>query len=1363
MSAIAVAAADEAPSGLPSQSPQAEIAPLSFAQQGLWLLDAVTPGSPAYNIRRAVRIIGPLDIVALEASLNDIVQRHAALRTTFAVVGSEPMQVVARSLSLPLALEELTHLPSSERECAARSRLQAHGVRPFDLRTGPLLRAVLLRLGPNEHVLLLVFHHIVFDDAAIEPFNRELQGLYRHHHREAPLDLPELELQYPDFARAQTARTDGALADDFNYWRGQLADAPPGIDLPTDRPRPLIGRGAGAIHSRRIAREISARLRHHGERAGTTLFMTLLAAFEVLLYRWTGQRDIVVGAPVANRTSTELEPLIGFFVNTLVLRSKLSGELSFAEVLERVRETALDAYDHQEVPFTRLVAELRPERSSGASPLFNVMFFVRAALGEPLTLDGLQVGPFSLDSTTSKYDLSMRVAEEADGLHCTVQYDTELFDTRTIERLLTYYERVLTAVVDAPERPIARLPLLDEAERRRLIVDWNATDVLFESDRRVHEIVEAQVERTPDAVAVACDDVTLSYRELNARANRVARALRAGGVMAQEAVGICLEPSPAMIVTALGTLKAGAAYLPLDSTYPPERVRVMLADSGARIVLTCETTRGVVTESGADVMVLDVNAPEFADYCGDNLTTDGSAMDLAYVMYTSGSSGRPKGVLIPHLAISRLTTSSPNYIKLGSTDVVAQISNWAFDAATFELWGSLTSGARIEIIPRNVILSEEFGPALRRAGITVMFLTAALFRYVSRRDPTAFASLRCLLVGGEPVDAASAQAVLASEPPQRLLNAYGPTEATTFACTYEIARQPDAIVPIGRPIANTRVYILDADHNPVPVGCRGQLYIGGPGLALGYLNDDELTALAFIADPFISSERLYATGDLARYRDDGVIELLGRADRQVKIRGFRIELGEVEAALKRIDAVSDASAHVCEDETGDKRLVAFITESGHAAADGGYYRRLLARHLPRYLVPNDVIVVTELPLSMNGKLDVNALVQLGNAASDGDKAVADGPGLSGSAAIASILERQLIDIWQRTLGIAPVGTHDDFFALGGHSLLAVQMMEQVEHSCGERVPLAELFATPTIAHLAEVILDRARRSAQGPLIAVQPDGRRTPLFFLHGALGGDGFYCRALARDLGPDQPFFALTPHGVDGRPVPPTIEAMAQDYLAVVRSAQPQGPYRLGGFCAGGLVAFEMARQLSAAGEDVDRLILLDAVAFGARFAWLEKLLHCLAPIGLGLQQRQRILAAGSRRMRFISEAGRLGSVDALRSLRDELKPRCGLGALLSESGRTGISLDDQMRLISRAYVPRRYPGRMNLLVSGEASSSANGDTFLGWKRACDGIDLQRLPGGHLAAVSLHTEVVAGYLRAILEDDAEAQRSRHTREVTD
>ncbi|MET0395625.1 MAG: amino acid adenylation domain-containing protein, partial [Longimicrobiaceae bacterium] len=1042
---------------------------LSFAQERLWFLDRLRPGEITYNLPFALRLRGALDVAALERSLGEIVRRHEALRTVFRERDGTPVQVIAPFGGLRLPVNDLARLPQETREAEVQRELVAEGgaARPFDLAAGPLFRASLLRLGAQEHVLLLSQHHIVSDGWSMGVLYRELSALYEAYRAGGESPLPEPGVQYADYAVWQREQEEGEVLErQLAYWRERLAGAPELLELPTDRPRPPVQTYRGATVPVEFSPELLERLQALGRSEGATLYMVLLGAFQVLLSRYSGSGDIVVGSPIAGRTRKEVEELIGFFVNTLVLRTDLGGDPSFRETLRRAREVTLGAYEHQEVPFERLVAELQPERSLGHTPLFQVLFTLQTAGGDGGALPGLSVSPVEAERVSAKFDLSLVLTPTSRGLRGGVTYSTDLFERGTVERMIGHLERVLEQVAADADVRLSRLELLGEAERALVLEAWSRTAGEYPANRCIHELFEAQAARAPGAVAVRFEEESLTYRELNERANRLAHHLRRRGVGPEVRVGICLERSLEMVVGILAVLKAGGAYVPLDPGYPAERLAFILADSATPVLLTRETLRGALpAREGVEVVSLDGAAQEIAAECAENPASEATPESLAYVIYTSGSTGAPKGALIEHRNVARLFAATEAWFGFGEQDVWTLFHSYAFDFSVWELWGALLYGGRVVVVPWQTSRDPEaFHALVRREGVTVLSQTPSAFRQLVRVDGERGGdlALRVVVFGGEALEPASLREWVerrGAETP-RLVNMYGITETTVHVTCRPLGREDvfgGSGSPIGRAIPDLRLYVLDPARRPVPIGVPGELYVGGAGVARGYLNRPELTAERFVDDPFAPG-RLYRTGDRVRWMADGSLEYLGRLDEQVKVRGFRIEPGEIEAALRRAPGVADCAVVAREDETGTagRRLVAYVVGDAEAEA----LRDRLRRTLPEHMVPSAFVALDALPLTTNGKLDRRALPAPELASAD-----------ERYEAPADETEQALAGIWAEVLRVDRVGRRDNFFELGGHSLLATRMLSRVRQVLEVKVALGELFTRPVLKDFAQEVMD----------------------------------------------------------------------------------------------------------------------------------------------------------------------------------------------------------------------------------------------------------------------------------------------------
>ena len=1046
--------------------------PLSFAQQRLWFLEQFEPNNPAYNMLFAVRIAGNLDVAVLERSLNEIVRRHESLRTTFSVVEEKPVQVIAPTLEMKIPVFDFRELPENKRETEARQLIIEESKRIFDLSQGPLLRVNLLKLEEKEHILLLTIHHIVSDGWSMGLLFQEISTLYEAFSREHHSPLPELPIQYADFAIWQRQWLQGeVLEKQLFYWKKQLADASPTIELPTDHPRPVTYTYDGASESVTLSESLSESLKKLSQQEDVTLFITLLSAFKTLLYRYTSQEDIIVGSPIAGRNRHDIESLIGFFVNTLALRIDLSGNPTFRELIGRVREVAFNAYDHQDLPFEKLVEELQPERNLNRSPLFQVMFTFQNVPRQSLQLSDLILIPLEFDNGISKFDLTLNLSEEPKGLRGWIEYNTDLFDADNIKRMIGHFQTLLEGIVENPDQRIGELPLLMELEKHQLLVNWNNTQADYPEDKCIHQLFEEQVEQTPDAIAVVFENQQLTYRELNAKANQLAHYLRKLGVGPETLVGIGVERSLEMSVGLLGILKAGGAYVPLDSAYPRERLAFILEDTQVPILLTQEKLLSGLPEHQAHVVCLDTNWELISQESKENSVSGVMANNLAYVIYTSGSTGNPKGVAVEHAQLLNYSISIWEQLELIPGTSFAMLQPLTVDSCITVIFPSLCTGGVLHVISRDSsldshILRDYFHCyQIDCLKIAPSHLTAL---HSTLSQPEDIMPHLRLVIGGEASQWDWVQELQLLAPNCIIFNHYGPTETTVGVLTYRVEKRNTgynySTTPLGRPIANTQIYILDRLLQPVPIGVVGELHIGGANLARGYLNRPELTAEKFIPNPFSnkSDDRLYKTGDLARYLPDGNIEFLGRIDSQVKIRGFRIELGEVETALHQHHAVQEAVVVVWEAIPGDKRLVGYIVPNQERTPTVSELSNFLKNKLPDYMVPFTFIMLDALPLTPHGKVDRRALP-----APNIDRAELEATFVAPHTPMASLIA----EVWQEVLGVEKVGMYDNFFDLGGHSLLSMQVIARLEKQLGLRINPRE-FILQTLGQLAASYEDK---------------------------------------------------------------------------------------------------------------------------------------------------------------------------------------------------------------------------------------------------------------------------------------------------
>ena len=1309
--------------------------PASYRQEELWVLSQFEEAHVSYNIFLGWRIRGPLNQRAVQQTLDALVARHESLRTIFPVVDGQPMQQVVPADPAKLEVVDLQQVSAGERESQLEKMLQQRIRYQFDLEKEILFRPTLFKLQADEHVLLLLTHHIVGDGTSAGIMTMDVGELYNAFNAGKPSPLAPLPVQYADYSVWQREwLTSEIYSKQLTYWKRQLQGAPALLELPVDHPRQSTANYRGRMQFSLLEPALMKELRALSRREGVTLFMTMLAAYQTLLHRHSGQAQVVVGSPISYRNRVELQRQVGFFINILPLYTDLSGDPSFRDLLKRVREMAIGAFAHQDVPFGRIVQELHPDRNLGASPLVQAILVQEQASWRKLKLDGLETQFLWLQNGTAKFDLVVYFNEDENGIAVTWEY-SDLFDQSTIARMAGHFRELLLAVVADSSQPLSRLPLLTQAENRQLLQDWNQTDEQY-PDLCLHQWFEQQAQRTPNEVAVVFGDQRITYAELNARANQLARYLRNRSVTTETLVGLSIERSIDMMVGLLGIQKAGGVYVPLDPAFPRERIGFIIQDAKAPILITQESLLTSLPEHSAEVICLDADWDAIAQESAENLASISKPENLIYVLYTSGSTGNPKGVQLEHRNVVNFLNTILKQPGLSPKDVLLAVTTLSFDIAGLELYLPLVTGARVVIASKDEASDGgKLMALLKRHHATVMQATPATWRLLLDMDWPGNPKLK-ILCGGEalPHDLAEQLLPRCSE----LWNMYGPTETTIWSSVYKVEHGMPGVAPIGRPIGNNTMYILDAHKAPMPVGVPGELYIGGDGVARGYLGRPELTAERFIPDPFSSKPgaRMYRTGDLTRYLADGNIQFLGRADFQVKVRGFRIELGEIEAVLGKCPGVAQNVVVVREDKPCDKRLAAYVIRDGGIALTGEELRDQLRQKLPEYMVPSTVVFMEEFPLTPNGKVDRRALPAPEYKREEADAFV--GP--------RNQTEARLAEIWERVLGVSPVSVTDNFFELGGHSLLGSRLFAQVETVFGRKLPLATLFSAPTIELLAKSL--GADQSAHW-LVEIQSGGSKPPFFFVHARMG-----YRLLAQELGPDQPVYVLPYDDMFDKKLERPLEEIAGELVSRMRSFQPKGPYYLGGMCLAGRVAYAMAQELHAQGEEVALLALFDSPAPG-----------------------YPSLDSNGDRMKFLTQkvkkhlfnfSQQEGSDGSLRNwLRWHMKNGMWKASFkLSRVLGKPLPLvkSDTFRLMGRsasAYRPSgSYPGLVTLFRPANLGTMRypDPDTTLGWKRmATGGADVYEVPGGHtnfLKEPAVHL-VAKALAESLLKAQARAEQA--------
>lgn len=1162
--------------------------PLSSGQQRLWFLAQLEPASSAYVIPAAVRIYGSLQPFLLHQALCKIVDRHEVLRTVFKIEGGEPVQVILNEMAVPFSLIDLRHDSPANQETQMEERIRCEMSKPFDLSEGPLLRAVLLQLGEQEHVLFLAIHHIVADGWSIPILVRELSAFYAASQNGKPAGLPALPVQYADFAAWQHRWIGSAMRGrQLAYWESQLADLVP-LALPTDHSRNEQSSPRGATAAFMVPDALASRLKFLGLQEEATPFVVFLAAFKVLLSRYSSQSQIAVGTPIANRELREIQGLIGFFVNTLVLFTHANLSASFRDLLRQVRKTMIDAMENQDLPFEQLVDHLQPERMLNQNPLFQVMFILENPPRSD-TLGDLTLRTLEVEALTAKFDLTLSLVTEEGQLQGRLNYNRELFEPAAIHRMIAHYQALLEGVAQQPDQSMIELQWLTEAERQQLLVEWNKTAVEYPEETLV-DLFERQADSAPEVVALRYMDQQLTYAELNERANQLAHYLRELGVQPEMPVAICLERSLEMVVALLGVLKAGGAYVPMDPGYPQERLRWMLEDIQPAVLLTQSSLEMLLPPFRGKIIRLDEEWEEISRRSSENPACEVSENNLAYVLYTSGSTGRPKSVGVHHSSVAVLMHWARKVFSAEELSGVLASTSICFDLSVFEIFAPLSWGGKV-IVAGNVL---ELATISAREQVKLVNTVPSAMQELVRSHGLP-QSVITVNLAGEALATTLVQHVYGIENIKRVLNLYGPSEDTTYSTWFWIKKEEAEsverpTVSIGTPISNTQVYVVDERIAPVPIGVAGELYIGGAGLARGYLNRPELTAERFVPNPFVdqgvaSGWRLYRTGDKARWRQDGKLEYLGRFDDQVKIRGYRIELGEIEAVLGQHPSVAQSAVIVRGEQQAERRLVGYVVRNKNDIEGGSRtLREYLRSRLPEYMVPGAIMELEYLPLTPNGKLDRRALARMAPEGQNGEKAY---------VAPRTPREEMLTNIWAELLRVEKVGIHDSFFELGGHSLLALQLTSRIKLAFAVDMPVSALFKAPTVARMAghiESVIGQNLPQASAILVDIQPHGTLAPFVCVH-PIGGQVICYTELAKHLGSNQPFYGLqSPPVSESAGTTMSIEEMAQMYCKEILRVQSEGPYLLGGWSMGGWIAFEMARQLKLSGKAVGLLALFD-----------------------------------------------------------------------------------------------------------------------------------------------------------------------------
>jgi amino acid adenylation domain-containing protein len=1334
----------------------------SFAQQQFWVLDQLKPDSAINTIAATVYVSKPLSTSALAGSLNMLVQRHEVLRTTFDMIEGQLVQVIAPSLTIPLVVSNLQQMPEAEQRVQVEHLVTEQSQQAFDLTQGPLVRVSLLQLADEEHVLLLSMHRIVCDDWSVGVLVRDLACLYEICSSGEPSPLAPLPYQYSDFARWQLEElAEEILAQHLAYWKQQLAGVSDTLQLPADYPRPAVATLRGSVYQTVLPSALTQALQDLSRQQGVSLDITLVAAFQTLLYRYTSQEDLLIGTITPARRRKETEALIGACENILMLRTDLSGHPRFADLLGRVREVIEVAQAHEDLPFESLIKELHVSRSLGLNPLFQVL--LRLPRTQPALPSNWKLEQVTTGMGTSQFDLTLDLQEGPQGLISRFIYSTDLFEEETIARMAGHWQILLEGIVAEPSRQLVHLPLLTSQERSLLLEEWTATQQAYPLELCVHQLFEAQVQRSPEAVAVIYEGEQVSYQELNRQANLLAHYLRTQGVGPDTLVALLAERSIPFVVAILAVFKAGGAYLPLDPHHPEGRLRQVIEQSRCKLVLTTApfvaTLSQVLEEIPKDIRPHDICLKDVphASQREANLPLTSTPADLAYVIYTSGSTGLPKGAMVEQRGMINHLFAKIEALDLTAADSVAQTASQCFDISVWQFLAALLVGGRIQIYP-DVVAHDavQLLQQVEQQEVSILETVPSLLRAMldaqesAGSDRPKLEALRWLIPTGEALPVELCRRWLKSYPHVPLINAYGPTECSDDVTHYVIDQQPEEgqrSIPIGRAIPNMRLYVLDRSSlEPLPIGVSGELYVAGIGVGRGYLGDEQRTAEAFITDPFVPAEgaRLYKTGDLGRYLPDGNLEFLGRVDSQVKVRGNRIELGEIEAVLGQLAGVREVVVVVREDMPGEQRLVAYVVLHQEPSVTLEELKRQLMKQVPNYMVPSAFVLLEQLPLTSNGKLDRKALPVPERSRNERPQRYIPP---------VEPLHRQLAVIWEDLLGVCPIGMQDDFFELGGNSLLAVQLFERIAQLCGKRLSLSVLFAGATIEYVAQVLQEGSQKIDRAALVVVQTGGTKRPFFFLHGQWRGGAFYSRELARRMGSDQPFYLLEPYKFDGLAVPPSFEEMAVAHLETLRRVQPEGPYLLGGWCNGGLMAYEMARQLREQGQTVELLVMMDPDAPATPFKRGRRIMAGLGSL-LGLsREKQTDWFLLYRHLRLSFHYWRLNLFkDSRTALQDRPELEPGLE-------NDDVSPELAVLIPTKKALRQDWLGVLDWVISGYMHHSYPGKiTFFWaekevlrkerWRKLIEDkdVDIHMIPGNHTTSRTEYLPVLAEHLYTCL-----------------
>ncbi|MCL6573196.1 MAG: amino acid adenylation domain-containing protein [Bacillus sp. (in: Bacteria)] len=1276
--------------------------PLSYEQERQWFLEQLNPGNAAYNRPLIIKLTGILNTMILEKSINKIFERHHVLRAYFPVKSGMPSQVIRPYQYTDLPVIDISNFSGVNREKEMNQQVIKEVRHSFDVSSDFLLRFTLVRLSSNNHLLMINIHHIIFDGWSAQIFLKELSKFYKAFVKNEPCNIPELPFQYESYSIMQREMLAGDLWErDLAYWKRQLGGELLELNLPLDYPRPIQATLEGKTYRFIIPHDVNQQIKTFCRKEKVTPSMLIMTILNILLFRYTGQQDISVGNLVSGRNQTNIEHLIGLFVNTLIMRTQLQPNMKFSDALQQVRKINLEAYSHPNMPLAKLVAEISPKRNLNGNPLFQVLLNMHNMPQANEVLPGLCLEEVDIEQSPALVDLTLKVVEVQGDLKCSLIYNKDIFLEGTIARMAGHFTTLLASALACPDKTISELPMLTIQERQELLVEWNKQEADYPRESSITQLFEEQVDLYPNDIAIIFENKQIPYHELDRRANQIANYLRKMGLSNEQLVAVCLPRSPEIIISFIGILKAGGAYVPIDLSYPTERIAFMLNDVNVSFIITTESIAKQLPNTKAKFIFLDNEEVEISAQLVDRPVNRSGYESLAYVMYTSGSTGEPKGVAIAQRGIIRLVKNF-DFANLGHKEVFLNLSSLSFDGSTFEIYGSLLNGGKLVIMNSNKPSLEHIAETIKQQQVTAISVTPEMLNLLLEDYHESLGSLQQIFSGGDVLGVLLAQRCLSKLPECQLINGYGPTENTVYSTTFLVKEiLPDTTtIPIGRPIADDNVFILDHYFQPVPIGVIGELYVTGEGIARGYLNNKDLTEERFLSNPFAIASRgkLYKTGDLVRYRSDKNIEFIGRVDHQVKIRGCRIELGEIEAVVGKYPGIRQIVAGTTKGNKESSDLIVYAVMQKGEIFDSHKLRTFTRQKLPDYMVPTFFVELQDIPLTPIGKID---RIKLPTPEPISNVKVIITP--------RNLIEEQLLQVWKELLSLQKISVTDNFFELGGHSLLAMQMFSKIEKTFAKRLPVSIIFQEDTIEKLAKVLSLNDQLDINSSLVPIQLQGNKPPLFCVH-PKDGTVFSYRLLAKNLGIERPIYGLryTNAKNDSKI---SINGLAAKYIAEIRRIQPIGPYFLLGFSLGGTIAYEMAQQLFQVGQEVSLLTIVDTRNIARNSYKIERGVPYKKIITNNLKKLNKL--PYGEWIPFIKQK----TQNAFHLVMNKPEPKY---------------IDDKMvKLFLKAlseYKPKPYPGKLLLIRANDNQNNLLFDEQLGWETVEDGrIVVRGVPGYH------------------------------------